>query len=93
MDLTSPECVDACVARVKEARLDGIYLEFENDMLVAGSVTQKHLKSIAQRVTVGVWSYDDQTDGLERLLNQKLCFEVLVELGVTYVNSNIKRNS
>jgi glycerophosphoryl diester phosphodiesterase len=73
--------------------MDGLYLEFEPEMLVSGSRTQANLKWLCSEMLVGVWMYVDQPDGLDVCNDGRTVYQVLSDLGVLFVNANIKASS
>ncbi|KAH9259330.1 hypothetical protein BASA81_002373 [Batrachochytrium salamandrivorans] len=98
LQLGNDESVARAVVYHREykGQLDGLFVEFENDMLVSGSPVQRNLIELIKHMKVGVWFYEDQVDGLGQQLDNgtmldRPCYEYLLELGVWLVNANIQQ--
>ena len=88
-DVRSPSFRDDCERIVKNNKLDGIYLEFQEEMItntvlnIQEDKVQEELAALARNMPVGVWNYHStQPDGLTTL-------ERFYQLGLQFVNSDL----
>jgi glycerophosphoryl diester phosphodiesterase len=86
-DICAEHFVSSCFKVVKANSLDGIYLEFQDEMIeiplsIKDVKYQERLKDLSENIKVGVWTYSTQPDGLKTL-------SIFQKLGVSYVNSDL----
>ena len=81
-----------CERLVRDSKLDGVYLEFQEEMITNTILSleenkiQDELATLARSMPVGVWNYSTtQPDGLVTL-------ERFAQLGLKYVNSDLPEN-
>lgn len=88
LDLTLTECFDTVLNLEKSVdgnhKLDGMYFQFQEEMIEEGSVVRENIKKLSERCLIGVWlSHKDVS--FDRLST----VQKLKEVGVKYVNTDI----
>lgn len=82
IDITKDDYLDIALKKItKESCIDGVYLEYQDEMKDDKQVHEK-LKKLVSELTVGVWGYSDQLDGIYLI-------DTMYDLGVSFLNTDL----